>query len=123
MLKQYADILLIILCVVHFRQKWRRYRVLLSGGDGDIDHKYWQSPEIDAMSRPAYFATSGNTTTDDVSQSAAALAINYYNFIDTDPEYAEKCLDYAKALYSFAEKNKKAVGDSADGPKKLLHLK
>ena len=86
-------------------------------GDGDIDHKYWQSPEIDAMSRPAYFATSEIPTTDDVSQSAAALAINYYNFIDTDPEYAEKCLDYAKALYSFAEKNKKAVGDSADGPK------
>ncbi|MBR5370669.1 MAG: glycoside hydrolase family 9 protein, partial [Oscillospiraceae bacterium] len=85
-------------------------------GDGDIDHKYWQSPEIDAMARPAYFATSEIPTTDDVSESAAALAINYYNFKDTDPEYAEKCLDYAKALFAFAAKNEKCVGKGADGP-------
>lgn len=86
-------------------------------GDGDIDHAYWQSPEIDAMERPAYFATSALPTTDDVSESAAALAINYYNFKDTDPEYAEKCLDYAKALYDFATENDKEVGQGADGPK------
>ena len=86
-------------------------------GDGDIDHIYWQSPEIDAMKRPAFFATANLPTTDDVSESAAALAINYYNFIDTDPEYAEKCLDYSKALFEFATVNKKAVGDSGDGPK------
>lgn len=86
-------------------------------GDGDIDHAYWQSPEIDAMDRPAYFATSDIPTTDDVSESAAALAINYYNFLETDPEYAEKCLDTAKALFDFAAKNEKKVGDGADGPK------
>ena len=86
-------------------------------GDGDIDHAYWQSPEIDAMDRPAYFATSALPTTDDVSESAAALAINYYNFKDTDPDYAEKCLDYAKALFDFATENEKKVGDGADGPK------
>ena len=74
-------------------------------GDGDIDHKYWQAPEIDAMPRPAYFATKEIPTTDDVSLSAAALAINYYNFLETDPEYAEKCLDYSKALFDFAAKN------------------
>ncbi|MCQ2468757.1 MAG: glycoside hydrolase family 9 protein [Ruminococcus sp.] len=85
-------------------------------GDGAIDHEYWQSPEIDAMSRPAWFATSSLPTTDDVSESAACLAINYYNFLDSDPEYAEKCLDYAKALFAFAEKNDKEVGKGADGP-------
>ena len=85
-------------------------------GDGDIDHKYWQSPEIDAMPRPAYFATTAIPTTDDVSESAAALAINYYNFKETDPKYAEKCLDYAKALFDFAAKNEKCVGKGADGP-------
>lgn len=78
-------------------------------GDGSVDHEYWQSPEIDAMGRPAFFATSDLPTTDDVSESAAALAINYCNFKDTDPEYAEKCLDYAKALFDFANKNDKAV--------------
>ncbi len=86
-------------------------------GDGDIDHAYWQSPEIDAMDRPAYFATTALPTTDDVSESAATLAINYLNFKDTDPEYAEKCLDYSKALFDFAYKNEKKVGDGADGPK------
>ena len=86
-------------------------------GDGDIDHSYWQSPEIDAMARPAYFATDALPTTDDVSETAAALAINYLNFKDTDPDYADKCLDYAKALFDFAAKNEKKVGQGADGPK------
>ena len=86
-------------------------------GDGSVDHEYWQSPEIDAMGRPAFFATADLPTTDDVSESAAALAINYYNFKDTDPEYAEKCLDYAKALFDFANKNDKAVGPPGEGPK------
>ena len=85
-------------------------------GDGSVDHLYWQSPEIDAMGRPAFFATSDLPTTDDVSESAAALAINYYNFKDTDPEYAAKCLDYSKALFDFANKNSKAVGPPGEGP-------
>ncbi len=86
-------------------------------GDGDIDHAYWQAPEIDAMDRPAYFATKDLPTTDVVSECAAALAINYYNFKDTDSEYAETCLDYAIALYDFATENEKIVGQGADGPK------
>ncbi|MDO5559451.1 MAG: glycoside hydrolase family 9 protein [Oscillospiraceae bacterium] len=85
-------------------------------GDGNIDHAYWQSPEIDAMSRPGWFATSELPTTDDVSESAACLAINYLNFKDTDPEYAEKCLDYSKALYDFATENDKVKGAGKDGP-------
>lgn len=85
-------------------------------GDGSVDHEYWQSPEIDAMGRPAFFATSELPTTDDVSEAAAALAINYYNFKETDPEYAEKCLDYSKALFDFANKNDKAVGPPGEGP-------
>ncbi len=85
-------------------------------GDGAIDHSYWQSPEIDAMARPAWFATDDLPTTDDVSESAAALAINYLNFKDTDKEYADKCLDYAKALFEFAERNEKGVGKGGDGP-------
>ena len=86
-------------------------------GDGDIDHAIWESPEIDSMARPAYFATADLPTTDDVSESAACLAINYYNFRDTDPDYADKCLDYAKALFNFAASHEKKVGAGADGPK------
>ena len=71
-------------------------------GDGDIDHAYWQAPENDTMDRPAFFSRPDNPSTDNVSNSAASLAINYLNFKDTDPEYAEKCLDYAIALYDYA---------------------
>lgn len=85
-------------------------------GDGAVDHKYWQSPEIDAMVRPAFFASEALPTTDDVSEAAAALAINYYNFLETDPAYAEQCLDYAKALFKFAAEHEKGVGLGQDGP-------
>lgn len=86
-------------------------------GDGDIDHAYWNSPEIDKMDRPAFFLTGDKPQTDYVASAAASLAVNYLNFKDTDPEYAEKSLDYAKALFSFAETHEKQLSDNADGPK------
>ena len=85
-------------------------------GDGDIDHAYWQLPQNDTMNRPAWFATPENPTTCNVANTAACLAINYLNFKDTDKEYAEKCLDYAKALYAFAEENPKDIADTTLGP-------
>ncbi|MBR6792473.1 MAG: glycoside hydrolase family 9 protein, partial [Ruminococcus sp.] len=71
-------------------------------GDGDIDHKTWNSPEVDIMARPAFFLTAEKPQTDYVVSAAGSLAINYLNFKDTDPEYAQKSLDYAKALWKFA---------------------
>ncbi|MBR3448810.1 MAG: glycoside hydrolase family 9 protein [Oscillospiraceae bacterium] len=85
-------------------------------GDGAEDHRYWQSPEIDAMHRPAFFVTADKPATCVVSEAAACLAINYCNFKETDPDYADKCLDYAKALYQFASDCDKAVLKSDDGP-------
>ncbi len=85
-------------------------------GDGDIDHAYWQLPQNDEMNRPAWFATPENPTTCNVSNTAACLVINYLNFKDTDPEYAEKCLDYGKALYEFAKKNDKVKAVNDQGP-------
>lgn len=86
-------------------------------GDGDIDHAYWNSPEVDSMARPAFFLTADKPQTDYVASAAASLAINYLNFKDTDPEYAQKSLDYAKALFKFAMDNPKELSDNADGPK------
>ncbi len=86
-------------------------------GDGDIDHAYWNSPEVDEMARPAFFLTAEKPQTDYVVSAAASLAINYLNFKDTDPEYAEKSLDYAKALWKFANDNPLELSDNADGPK------
>lgn len=86
-------------------------------GDGDIDHSYWNSPEVDTMARPAFFLTADKPQTDYVASAAASLAINYLNFKDTDPEYAQKSLDYAKALFKFAMDNPKELSDNEDGPK------
>lgn len=85
-------------------------------GDGNIDHAIWNSPEVDTMPRPAFFLTADKPQTDYVVSACAALAINYLNFKDTDEEYAEKSLDYAKALWDFANDNEKELSDNADGP-------
>ena len=86
-------------------------------GDGDIDHAFWNSPEMDEMARPAFFCTVDKPQTDYPASAAASLAINYLNFKDTDPDYAEKNLDYAKALFKFAMDHPKELSDNADGPK------
>lgn len=86
-------------------------------GDGDIDHAYWNAPEIDSMARPAFFLTEDKPQTDYVASAAASLAINYLNFKDTDPTYAAESLDYAKALFRFAQTHEKQLSDNADGPK------
>ena len=76
--------------------------------EGDNDHNYWNPPELqdmihyDDFCRPAYFATADKPASDCCAGAAASLAINYFNFKDTDPEYAEKCKKYALALYDFA---------------------
>ncbi len=86
-------------------------------GDGDIDHSYWNAPEIDSMKREAFFLTAEKPQTDYVASTAASLAANYLNFKDTDAEYAQKSLDYAKALFKFAQTNEKQLSDNTDGPK------
>mgnify|MGYP000852617598 CR=1 FL=1 len=81
-------------------------------GEGDVDHDYWNPPElqnpvmIEGFERPAYFATVESPASDQCAGAAASLAVNYLNFKDTDPEYAEKCLDTAIALYEFARENR-----------------
>lgn len=86
-------------------------------GDGDVDHAYWQLPQNDTMVRTAWFATPDNPTTCNVTNTAACLAINHLIFKESDPAYSEKCLDYAIALYDFANKNDKAIADTEQGPK------
>lgn len=85
-------------------------------GEGDIDHNYWITPELQSMdalldyARPAYFATVDTPASDMCAGTAASLAINYLNFKETDPDYAKQCLDTALALYRFAVKTHAADG-------------
>jgi len=95
-------------------------------GDGNIDHAIWNSPEVDTMPRPAFFLTAEKPQIDYVVSAAASLAINYLNFKDTDEEYAEKSLKYAKALWAFAnnaidtfpaaDDKDPLLSDNGDGP-------
>jgi hypothetical protein len=77
-------------------------------GEGDEDHCYWGPPELYpdnyTKSRPADFATYDSPGSDVCASTAAALCTSYMNFKDEDPEYAQKCLDVAKAMYDFAVK-------------------
>ena len=97
-------------------------------GLGEIDHKIWNNPEVDTMPRPAFFLTADKPQIDYVVSACASLAINYLNFKDTDPEYADKSLDYAQSLWKFAndsiekfpptvgQKEDKLLSDNDDGP-------
>jgi hypothetical protein len=71
-------------------------------GEGSIDHTLWAPPEVESLPRPAYFATSETPASDVSAEAAAALAIMYLNVNASDATYAAKCLDTAKALYTFA---------------------
>ena len=78
-------------------------------GEGNIDHNYWIAPDLQNerlldFARPAYLATVDTPASDMCAGTAAALALSYLNFKDTEPEYAEECLKGAYALYEFAVK-------------------
>ncbi len=77
-------------------------------GEGDLDHSYWGPPELypDDIPRPADFATVESPGSDVCGSTAAALATSYLNFKEEDPEYAERCLTVAKAMYKFAKENR-----------------
>ncbi len=88
-------------------------------GEGEIDHAYWNAPENDSMKRKGFFLTAEKPQTDYVAATAASLAAGYLNFKDTDKDYADKCLDYAEALYKFAMTNTKELSDNEDGPREF----
>ena len=90
-------------------------------GEGNIDHNYWLTPELQGTwlldyNRPAYFATKDTPASDMCAGVAASLAVNYLNFKDTDPDYAEESLKAAKALYKFARETHAEEGQTnSDG--------
>lgn len=79
------------------------------GGAG-YDHGYWGAPENQTnANRPIYFTSASAPSTDIVSLSAAALAVQYKNF------GGENYLATAKKLFAYAKNNNKAVNTTANG--------
>ncbi|MEN8907156.1 MAG: glycoside hydrolase family 9 protein [Clostridiales bacterium] len=83
-------------------------------GDGDIDHTYWGPPELqqaEKYPRPATFATVDTPASDQCGNVAADLVAMHLILKDSEPDYAEQCLETAKALYEFG-RNNRGLGDS-----------
>ena len=79
-------------------------------GGGGYDHGYWGAPEnqnSNRSNRPIFFTSAGAPSTDIVSLSAAALAMQYKNFGGSN------YLDMAKKLFEYAKNNNKAVNTTA----------
>lgn len=73
-------------------------------GDGDTDHSYWGPPELQPTSRPTFYVANPTTPGSDVAgNAAAALALMYLNYQEKDADYAAKCLETAKKLYTFGQ--------------------
>lgn len=82
-------------------------------GEGNSDHGYWGAPELQTTARPAYFATSSNPATDEVSVAIAALALHAYNFPDS-PKSATY-LNTAEKLFTFVKNNSKGCATEGAG--------
>ncbi len=76
-------------------------------GDGDEDHAYWGPPENQSNSRKQFWTSSG--ASDIAAEYAAALALSYLNFGDTED------LKYAEALYKFSTQHNQVATDGPNG--------
>jgi hypothetical protein len=71
-------------------------------GDGNTDHGFWGSPELQTGSRPLFVATPSSPAVDILGQHAAALALMSLNYRSTDAAYANQCLNAARELFDMA---------------------
>jgi hypothetical protein len=71
-------------------------------GDGNADHGYWGSPELQTGARPLFVATPSSPAVDVLGQHAAALALMSINYRSTDAAYANQCLTAARELFDMA---------------------
>ncbi len=81
-------------------------------GDGDIDHAYWGRAESMVMARPAFKIDPTHPGSDLAGETAASLAATSILFKDSDPVYAAKLIDHARALYTFADTYRGKYSDS-----------
>ncbi|MBD0269924.1 MAG: glycoside hydrolase family 9 protein, partial [Cyanobacteria bacterium Co-bin8] len=81
-------------------------------GNGDLDHSYWGSPEKMTMARPAFKIDRQKPGSDLAGEAAAALASASVVFRKTDAAYADKLLNNAVQLYTFADTYRGKYSDS-----------
>jgi hypothetical protein len=73
-------------------------------GDGHADHAFWGPAEVMQMPRPSFKITAECPGSDLAGETAAALAAASLVFrAEGDPAYAQKLLDRARSLFTFAD--------------------
>ncbi|MCL5998147.1 MAG: glycoside hydrolase family 9 protein [Chloroflexi bacterium] len=72
-------------------------------GDGDIDHDWWGPAEVMSMPRPSSRIDQNCPGSDLAAETAAALATASIVFKPVDANYADKLLEHAGQLYTFAD--------------------
>lgn len=72
-------------------------------GNGGIDHAWWGSAEVMAMSRTSYKIDQAHPGSDLAGETAAALAAASIVFKTDDPAYSATLLAHAIQLYNFAD--------------------
>ncbi|MBD2259218.1 glycoside hydrolase family 9 protein [Pseudanabaena sp. FACHB-2040] len=90
-------------------------------GDGNADHSYWGSPEKMTMARPSFKIDRQNPGSDLAGEAAAALASASIVFRKTDAAYADKLLDNAIQLYTFADTYRGKYSDSITDAKSFYN--
>ena len=80
--------------------------------NGGTDHGIWSPPETQTYTRDVYWLTANSNNSAVCCEMAAGLAGTAYVVKDSDPEYAAKCVKYAKALLSFGQSH---VGNEGGG--------
>jgi hypothetical protein len=84
-------------------------------GDGDIDHAYWGRAESMVMARPSFKVTPTQPGSDLAAETAASLAATSLLFQTSDPVYAAKLIEHARALYTFADTYRGKYSDVITG--------
>lgn len=80
-------------------------RLAIQVGDGHADHGFWGPPEAipEGMARPTTLATANQPATEVAAGTAAAMASASLVFRGEDDTYADRLLNAAKQLYTFAD--------------------
>lgn len=77
-------------------------------GDGNLDHSFWTSCEVNTESRPVFFLTPDCPGTEVAAEMSAALSASAMALTELDPAsdtpaYAAQLLAAARQLYDFAD--------------------
>ncbi|MGN0580961.1 MAG: glycoside hydrolase family 9 protein [Ruminococcus sp.] len=86
--------------------------LLVQKGHGNTDHAYWGIPELQDQRKASEMYWRSNTGSDIAAEYAAALALSYLNFHETDEAKYAEYLDMAKKLYEYSERVNSALNES-----------